>query len=432
VDIMIDVRAIETSMLDASLKGYPHRAPPCAVGAIATRGWNVLRGDLPFPVALLKETALAHNLSWMADFTRATGVLLAPHGKTTMAPQLFARQLEAGAWGITFATMQQVSLGVAAGLRRIILANQLIGREDIAQARDLLATIPELELHILVDSLAGLESLEAHGAPRGRDEPFSVLLEMGVPGGRTGCRTADEAMRLARAIATSPAARLAGVECFEGLSVTADDDADRKTVDRWIHSLQQVARQCDVEGLYGTTQVTLSAGGSAVFDLVARGLPMQLSRPVRTILRSGCYVTHDSGFYERFLRHVITRSGAPWRDREGLKPALEVWTQVQSRPEPGLAILAFGKRDASFDLELPAPFVRVREDGARTPLDARYRIVKLNDQHAYMELPVDADVRVGDLVGCGISHPCTTFDKWRWMPIVDDGYRVTAAIRTFF
>ena len=138
---MIDVRAIEASMLDSSLKGYPHRAPPCAVGDIGRQGWNVMRGDLPFPVAVLKESALAHNLAWMADFTRATGVLLAPHGKTTMAPQLFARQIEAGAWGITFATMQQVSLGVEAGLRRIILANQLVGREDIAQARHLAARL---------------------------------------------------------------------------------------------------------------------------------------------------------------------------------------------------------------------------------------------------------------------------------------------------
>ena len=201
---MIDVRAIEASTLDGSLKGYPHRAPPCAVSDIGTRGWNVIRGDLPFPVALLKETALAHNLAWMADFTRATGVLIAPHGKTTMAPQLFARQLEAGAWGITLATMQQVSLSVAAGLRRVILANQLVGREDIAQARELIASTPGLELHILVDSLAGLALIEAHGAPRGRDEPFNVLIEIGVPGGRTGCRTADEALSVARAIAAKP------------------------------------------------------------------------------------------------------------------------------------------------------------------------------------------------------------------------------------
>jgi len=192
-----------------------------------------------------------------------------------------------------------------------------------------------------------------------------------------------------------------------------------------------VARQCDEEGLYGTAEVTLSAGGSAVFDIVARSLPMQLSRPVRTILRSGCYVTHDSGFYERFLQQVIARSGAVWRERPGLKPALELWTHVQSQPEPGLAILALGKRDASFDIDLPMPFARVR-DGKRTPLDATWRVSKLNDQHAYLQFPFGGDVRVGDLVGCGISHPCTTFDKWRWLPTVDDDYGVIGAVRTYF
>jgi D-serine dehydratase len=428
---MIDVRAIEASTLDHSLKGYPHRAPPCAVSDIGRQGWNVMQGHLPFPVAVLKATALAHNLEWMADFTRATGVLLAPHGKTTMAPQLFARQIEAGAWGITFATMQQVSLGVRAGLRRIILANQLIGSEDILQAMHLIDATPDLELHVLVDSIPQLNLIEAQALRRGQATPLNALLEMGVAGGRTGCRTVDDAMQLARAIAASRSVRLSGVECFEGLSLTGDSEADRSVVERWMHTLQQVARQCDAEGLYGTAEVTLSAGGSAVFDIVARSLPTQMSRPVRTILRSGCYVTHDSGFYERFLRQVIARSGAVWQQRRGLMPALEVWTHVQSQPEPGLAILAFGKRDASFDIDLPMPFARVR-NGARTPLDANWRISKLNDQHAYLQIPVGNDVRVGDLIGCGISHPCTTFDKWHWLPIVDDDYGVTGAIKTFF
>jgi D-serine dehydratase len=428
---MIDIGPIEASTLDSSLKGYPHMAPPCAVRDIGRQGWNVMRGDLPFPVALLKESALAHNLAWMADFTRATGVLLAPHGKTTMAPQLFRRQIEAGAWGITFATMQQVSVGVRMGLRRIIFANQLVGGEDILLAMHLVETMPDLELHVLVDSIPQLELIEAHGERRSPARPLNVLLEVGVAGGRTGCRTVDEAMHVARAVAASRSVRLSGVECFEGLSVTGDSDADRIVVERWMHAVQQVARQCDAEGLYGTAEVTLSAGGSAVFDLVARSLPTQLSRPVRTILRSGCYVTHDSHFYERFARHVIARSGAAWQQRKGLVPALEVWTQVQSQPEPGLAILAFGKRDASFDIDLPMPFARVR-DGLRTPLDATWRISGLNDQHAYLRLPAGADVRVGDLVGCGISHPCATFDRWRWLPVVDDDYAVTGAIRTFF
>jgi D-serine dehydratase len=350
-----------------------------------------------------------------------------------MAPQLFLRQIEAGAWGITFATMQQASLGVRVGLKRIILANQLVGREDIAHARHLVATTPDLELHVLVDSIAQLRRIEAGAPPQPGAPPLNALLEMGIPGGRTGCRTVDAAMAVARAVAASRAVRLSGVECFEGLSVTGDDAADRSVVGRFLHAVHEVARQCDAESLFGTPEITLSAGGSAVFDLVARDLPLSLplSRPVRTILRSGCYVTHDSRFYERFLRGVLARSGAPWRERGGLKPALEIWTEVQSRPEPGLAILAFGKRDASFDIDLPMPFARVRA-GVRMPAGAEWRIDRLNDQHAYLRIPADADLAVGDLVGCGISHPCTTFDKWRWMPVVDDDYGVTGAIRTFF
>jgi D-serine dehydratase len=428
---MIDIEAIEASALDADLKAYPHSAPPCAIKEIGRRGWNVLRGDLPFPVALLKESALAHNLEWMADFTRSTGVLLAPHGKTTMAPQLFARQIASGAWGITFATIQQVSLGVRMGIRRIILANQLVGREDILQAIELVETTADLELHFLVDSIPQLSLIEAEAQRRGMTRPFTALLEVGIDGGRTGCRTVDEAMQVARAIAASRSLRLSGVECYEGLNVSGDSEADRTAVERFMHTVQRVARQCDEEGLYGTAEVTLSAGGSAVFDIVARSLPMQLSRPVRTILRSGCYVTHDSGFYERFAKLVIARSGGAWRERPGPKAALELWTHVQSQPEPGLAILALGKRDASFDIDLPMPFARVR-DGNRTPLDASWRVSKLNDQHAYLQIPSSGDVRVGDLVGCGISHPCTTFDKWRWLPTVDDDYGVIGAIRTYF
>ena len=428
----LDLTSIEQSLLGPELKGYPHDAPPCAVGRIGEAGWNVLRGDLPFPLALLKQSALAHNLQWMADFTDASGVLIAPHGKTTMAPQLFAQQLAAGAWGMTLATMQQVSLCVRLGLRRIILANQLVSRADILQAARLLRETPALELHVLVDSTAQLalieQTLAGAGAP-----PLLALIEIGVAGGRTGCRSVEQAMQLAQAIAASPTVALSGIECYEGLKLSGDSAADAEAVAGLMHAVQEVARRCDAAALFHGGQIILSAGGSAAFDVVARALPMQLSRPVRTILRSGCYLTHDSGFYERFMPAIRARSGAPWTDRPGLQPALEVWSQVQSQPEPGLAILALGKRDASFDLDWPTPFARVGAAG-REALDGGWSIVKMNDQHAYLRFPPELarPPAVGELVGCGISHPCTTFDKWRWLPVVDDGYGVRSAVRTFF
>lgn len=428
---VLDLSTIEQFVLTPELKGYPHDAAPRAIRDIGSAGWNILRGDLPFPVALLKRSALEHNLAWMADFTRDSGVLIAPHGKTTMAPQLFAQQLAAGAWGITLATMQQVSLAVRLGLRRIILANQLVARPDILQAARLLRETPGLELHVLVDSLAQLSLIEAVLPAGAHDGRLLAMIECGIDGGRTGCRSVAQAMQLARAIANSTAVALSGIECYEGLQVTGHSATDAAAVTGLMQVVQEVARQCDAEGLFHGEEIVLSAGGSAAFDVVARTLPMRLSRPVRTILRSGCYLAHDSGFYQRFMEDIRARSGARWQERPGLRPALEIWCQVQSQPEPGLAILALGKRDASFDLDLPMPFAWVHAAG-REPIGNDWTIAKMNDQHAYLRFPPGPAPAVGDLIGCGISHPCTTFDKWRWLPVVDDDYHVRSAIKTFF
>jgi D-serine dehydratase len=240
---------------------------------------------------------------------------------------------------------------------------------------------------------------------------------------------------VARAVAASKIVSLSGLECYEGLQVTGDSGRDEIVVDDLMRRVQDVALACDREGLFAGPAIILTAGGSAAFDIVARDLPMQLSKPVLTILRSGCYVTHDSGFYNRMLEGVKARSGAAWQARPGLQAALEVWSQVQSCPEPGLAILTMGKRDASFDLEMPIVSKRYRRgaDAAPQPVPASWKIANMNDQHAYLRFSAaDAAPQVGDFIGCGISHPCTTFDKWRALFTVDDDYRVTGAIRTFF
>jgi len=155
---------------------------------------------------------------------------------------------------------------------------------------------------------------------------------------------------------------------------------------------------------------------------------------VRGLLRSGCYITHDHGTYKRYVSAVDARLGcAPG---ESLRPALEVWTQVQSCPEPGLAILAVGRRDLSFDIELPMPIARApRGAMATSGVPASWKITGLNDQHAHLRWG-DADAAlapvVGERIGLGISHPCTTFDKWHWMPMVDADYRVVdAAVMVF-
>lgn len=416
-------------------KGMPWLARHMAPADIAQQGWQVLAGDLSFPLAVLRQDALEHNLRWMQDFAQRKGVWLAPHGKTTMSPELFRRQLDAGAWGLTLATPYQACVGVEAGARRIIIANQVVGDADWSLLDGLLTQVPDLKLWFLVDSLDQLHLLEAWAARQANDRCFDVLLEMGISGQRTGCRDFSGALALARAIAGSSHARLGGIECYEGGVARCDSAHDAAAVTDLVRRVQEVARACDAEGLWAEGDaILITAGGSAVFDLVIPLLQTQgLSRPVQGVLRSGCYVTHDHGNYRRFLQLVEQREGLD----DSLRPALEVWALVQSVPEPGLALLTCGRRDISHDLEMPMP-VGHAPVGAEAvgPVPVHWKITALNDQHAYLRFDADqasAEApRVGDRVVLGISHPCTTFDKWRWMPVIDEATRVVGAVTTRF
>ena len=429
--------ALDEQILHPGVKGLPI-TEPLRQGALGVQGWNVLRADTSFPVALLKVSALRHNLNWMRDFCERYGAVLAPHGKTTMCPQLFGAQIANGAWGMTLATATQVQLAHRFGVRRVLLANQLVARADIHSILRLLQDDPDFEFYALADSLAGVERLAHALAAFKLARPVPLLVEMGIAGKRAGCRSAAEALLVARAIAAHPGLILAGIEGYEGLLVSDDRASDVREVDAFLAQMVAVMRQADAEQLFGCADIMLSAGGSAYFDLVARGLREvgAMSRPVKTILRSGCYLTSDHGSYQRLLAQLDAREA----HTDGLRPALEVWSMVQSRPEPTLAILTMGKRDASYDVELPVALYQHRpgpgEQGAPAALPEGCAIIKMNDQHAYLRLPdghaICDSLAVGDLVGCGISHPCTTFDKWPLLLAVDDDYNVRYGVNTFF
>lgn len=420
-------------IIDPGFKGFPHHHQSLRRSQIGQQRWNVLRGDLPLPLALIKRDALDGNLGWMQGFAREHGVDMAPHGKTTMSPQLFRRQIEAGAWGITFATVTQARVGVAAGVRRCLIANQVLTAADLAAIQQLLHDETDLRIVFLVDSLAQLALIENwyRSGSQAHMKPFEVLLEIGLEGGRTGCRNHELALALAGRLRESAAVRLVGIECYEGLSPSGSTDADRSLADALMGRVLAIARECDTRQLFECDEVLVSAGGSSIFDLVVSQLSPRLTLPVRGLLRSGCYVTHDHGSYQRMMAVMNTRLACG----HGLHAALEVWATVQSRPEPGLAILAAGKRDLSFDSALPTPvFVCPLGQTAVADAPGDWTVSALNDQHAYLRAPPGAtiDLQVGDRVGLGISHPCTTFDKWRWMPLVDDDYNVADAIVTCF
>lgn len=431
--------ALEALPLDALTKGLPAEAGRVALGEVGRQGWNLLAGDLALPVAVLRESALERNEAWMRGFLAATGAVIAPHGKTTMSPQLFRRQLAAGAWAITVATVQQLAVCRRFGIRRVLLANQLVGRPAIRAVTAALAEDPGFAFWCLVDSPEGVAALEAGAAEAGLQRPVRVLLEGGVAGGRTGCRDRGSALAVARAVKAAPHLALAGVEGFEGLVQGADEAVREAAVEDFLDFLAGLAEACDAERLFEAETVLLTAGGSAFHDLVARRLgAVALSRPTRVVTRSGCYLTHDTGLYGRAFARLLERSPELAALGEGPSPALEVWSLVQSRPEPGKAILSFGKRDAGFDAGLPVAqaWHRPGRAGPPQPLAPGHAVVRLHDQHAELALPPDgageSPLAVGDLVACGVSHPCTTLDRWRVVFTVGEDYGVTGALATFF
>jgi D-serine dehydratase len=427
----LDIAALDAQPVDPLTKGLPFNAPAMRLGDVGAQDWNVLEGDVPMPVAVIRQTRVESNSAWMSAFTQGNGLVIAPHGKTTMAPYLFDLQIADGAWAITVATVQQMQVCRRFGVRRVLMANQPIGRQAVDAC--FAALVDEgFELYCLVDGEEGLAQL-ADGAGRVRPRagnPLRVLVEVGFPGGRTGARSPETALTLAQKISVTDGLALAGFECFEGLLSTPE------AVDTLLDEVAAIARLSINDGLLPKGDaVIVSAGGSAFFDRVGeRFNAHEFPAPVLRVLRSGCYLTHDcmgyAAAFERICRE--TRLVLP---PGGLVPALEVWAQVQSVPEPRRALLSMGKRDVGFDAGLPIPQYWYRTGAGMAgpqPIPPGYRTAALNDQHCHLELPAGSDLRVGDLVGFGIGHPCTTFDRWSLLLAVDETYRVIKAVKTFF
>jgi D-serine dehydratase len=416
--------------IDWRYKSFP-AGRPTPIRTVRERGWNVLGGEFLMPVMVLKDSALRHNSRLMAAYCKRHEALLAPHGKTSMSPQLLQMQLDDGAWAVTVATMSQARVWRGFGMDRMLLANELVEPASVRWVAAELTADAGFEFYCLVDSIAGVGVLDSALEASGLKRRLNVFLEIGPEGGRAGVRTRDQALEVAKAIAASRHLALAGVEAFEGVINARNLSSTISAVDEFLSDIRTLVVELDATGLFShVPEVIVTAGGSAFPDRVVAvlGGAWRLSRPVRLVLRSGCYLTHDAVHY-----HELSPFGGRLPETGPLEEALEVWGAVLSMPEPGLALLGFGKRDVSYDLELPVPrLIKTTGPQPPRPLRAEASIFALNDQHAFMKVGPEANLKIGDLVGCGISHPCTAFDKWRLIPVVDDAYQVIDAVLTYF
>jgi len=419
-------RRIATVPLDSAMKGLPVARPGATLGDVGSFGWSLFAGDVPTPVAVVARSALEHNARLMAAYCKSNGVSLAPHGKTTMAPQLVDLQLAHGAWAITAGTVAQTRLFLDFGVERVLLANEVTDLGGLRELAGLLEADESREVLVLVDSVQGVEIMDQALGRLAVSRPLPVLAELGVAGGRTGARTVDGLIDVASAVGMASSLRLAGVEGYEG--VVGTDVAAVGAVDAYLDELVRAAQRVQSEGLFDSdTQPILSAGGSVFFDRVVERLAPAHDQ-FHVVLRSGCYLPHDHGKYMR-MSPLDGRAAGGQR----LLPALEVWCSVVSTPEQGLIVLNAGRRDLSFDAGVPV-VVKLHQHGKTETVRVTdgFEVKSLMDQHSIVRIDPDFAIDVGDLVALGVSHPCTTFDKWRVMLVTDDDGGVVDAIMTFF
>lgn len=385
---------------------------------------NVLREDVCLPAAMLKDQALANNIRWMQHYADSRGVSLAPHGKTTMTPEIFRRQQQAGAWAIGVGSVWQARVAMVAGIRRVLMPNQLTGKANMQLAARLKQAYPETDFICCVDSLANARALSAFFSAR--RQTLDVLVELGLPGGRCGCRTPQEALALAEAVARLAGLRLRGLETYEGV---LHGENTRPQVEALLNEAAKTACQMT---RYVAGEFILTGAGSVWYDVVCN-VWLAAERPpcCRIVLRPGCYVTLDHGIYRQAQNELLIRDSAAHQISGGLQPALELAALVQSVPEAGLAVVNFGKRDASFDAGLPQPIAHYRTGKALPLLPGTLCSVAMMDQHCILKVAGNS-VEPGDLLFFGISHPCLTFDKWQKLLLVDKNYNVLEEWATVF
>jgi D-serine deaminase-like pyridoxal phosphate-dependent protein len=417
--------------VDHRFKALPPDAATAGltVGALAAERRNLFTGGFTTPVLALSAESVEHNLALLETYSERHGLAFAPHGKTSMSPQLFARQLAYGAWGITAAVPHQARVYRAYGIQRIFLANEVVDFAALRWLAHELEADPDFRFICYVDSVRGVELMDEALRSTGTTRPLDVVVELGAgEAARTGARTESDCAAVADAVGATRTLRLVGVAGYEGEVPQADGDRVRA----WLHRLVSLAADFDKAGRFAalseTEEIIVSAGGSAWFDAVAdvfAEIP-ELSLPVLKLLRSGAYVSHDDGHY----RHLTPFNRVP--DEGALQPAFRLWAQVVSRPTPEQAFVNAGKRDAAYDLDLPeAQVVRDARTGEIRPAHG-ITVSGLSDQHGWVRTTEEAELEVGDWVGMGLSHPCTSFDKWQLIPLVEADGTVTDYIRTFF
>ena len=276
------------------------------------------------PALLVDLDVLESNIGRMAGFLAGTKVRLRPHYKTHKTPAIALKQVEAGAIGITCAKVEEAETLANAGIKDILIANQVVGPRKTARLAGLAR---HAKMMVAVDDPRNVDELSSAAVAAGAT--LRVLLEINVGNDRCGVEPGDSAVSLAHRINDAPGLEFSGVMGYEGFCQRIKDfEARKATVEKAMAGLLKAKSMIEESGL---PVGIVSGGGTGTHQILAgiEGI---------TEIQAGTYVVMDTDY-----RDLGMDFGC----------ALTLLSMVISAPKPGVAVTDAGMKALTTDHGMP-------------------------------------------------------------------------------
>lgn len=323
------------------------------------------KNDLDTPALLIDLAAMERNLQTMADYLKKVKVNLRPHVKLHKAtPVLAHMQLQAGAVGLTCAKLSEAEVLVAAGIRDVLIANQIVGERKIRRLVNLAA---HSDVMVAVDDSHNVTELSE--AAQAKAVTLRVLVEVDIGNKRCGVEPFEPTLEISRTVLKAPGLKFMGLMGYDGHCTFLADVEERYACSNKANQLLVATREC-VERAGIPVQI-VSAGGTLTYKAASRLAGI-------TEIQAGTYLLMDSSFKEKGLTEF--------------ECALSVLATVTSRPPrpdaENLAIIDVGRKTMEVALGLP----EVKEPAGAT-------VTSMPQEHARLKLEgASRQLRIGDKV----------------------------------
>lgn len=304
------------------------------------------RSEISTPWLCLDLDLFEANVQSMVAACREHNVQWRPHSKCHKSPQIARWLLEAGASGITCATLREAEVMATAGIRDLLIANMIAGPAKVARLVNL---IPHADVIVCVDHIDQATAISEAMTAAG--QTVRVLIELEIGMNRVGIDPGDDAFRLADQVHQLDGLQLAGLMAYEGHLLTIEDQQEKENVIRTTLSAVVQLKNRLLEADLPCPIV--SCGGTGSY-------PITLQQPGITEIQAGGAIFMDA-FYEQACRI------------SGLQHALTVQTTVISLPTPDRAMMDAGHK--AMNIGIHCPYVRDRPDLTVAGLSAEHGFI---------------------------------------------------------